>query len=302
MRYFPLFFDTQNQSLLIVGGGEVAARKLTLWRRTQMDIVLVAPFLCQSLQLAQQRGDFHWFNGEFTDELVAGKAGVIAATNNEALNVHISHLAKAEGAWVNVVDNPEACTVITPAIVDRSPMVVAIGSEGGAPVLVKELRKRIETWLPNRLGKLAQFMAERRYRVPLSERKAVWERFLNSNGLTLEPASEQRFEAALAADSSTLKALFLSAETDSQMLPIAAVNEMQEAESVIHSRALPKAIDELCRRDAERHQLDLHQALAQPGWPKVVVVSADELPHWREQFQLQGVTTAVARCGSLETV
>ncbi|SDJ02638.1 precorrin-2 dehydrogenase / sirohydrochlorin ferrochelatase [Ferrimonas sediminum] len=293
MRYFPLFFDTKAKRLLIVGGGEVAARKLALWRRTEMTITLVSPQLCAELR-SQQDG-FHWVSRHFDDDLIPGFDGVIAATDDEGLNRRISVLAKEQGAWVNVVDDPGACTVITPAIVDRSPVVVAIGSEGGAPVLVKELRRRLESLLPSSLSPLARFMSEARYRIPLANRRRVWERFLGSNGLAYDQQTETRLEQAMEQQAGTGWALLLSAEVDSELLPLKAAMLMQECDALWFDGVLPGRLDELCRRDAQR--LACLPAALEPGQKVLVVASSERYQDW--QRQLSGVRVIEVGAGWL---
>lgn len=284
MRYFPLFFDTQDRQLLIVGGGEVAARKLSLWRRSEMAITLVSPVLNDELSARQE--EFTWLAQGFSDELVRGKHGVIAATDDEALNRRVAALARQAGAWVNVVDDPESCTVITPAIVDRSPMVVAIGSEGAAPVLVKELRRRIESLLPESLGALARFMGQARYLIPLKERRSVWERFLGSNGLEWdEHNSEGRFQAALEGEEQPGWVLLVPSELDAELLPLKAVRLMQECDALWHQGTLPQALDELCRRDASR--LAVGEQLPQVRGKVMLVLDSEA--EQRLTAQLHGV-------------
>ncbi|TKB49421.1 bifunctional precorrin-2 dehydrogenase/sirohydrochlorin ferrochelatase [Ferrimonas sediminicola] len=273
MRYFPLFFDTRNRRLLIVGGGEVAARKLALWRRSEMSITLVSPSLNE--ELSGRRAEFTWLPGEFHDDLIEGMDGVIAATDDEALNRRVADLARAAGAWVNVVDDPDSCSVITPAIVDRTPMVVAIGSEGAAPVLVKELRRRIESLLPASLGHLARFMGRARYKVPLQERRRVWERFLASNGLQWDPVrSESRFEQACRGGVAESWVLMVSPDVEVSRLPLGALQLMQECDALWHQGVLPPALDELCRRDASR--LAIAGALPEVRGKVMLVADADQ--------------------------
>ncbi|WP_051215930.1 precorrin-2 dehydrogenase/sirohydrochlorin ferrochelatase family protein [Ferrimonas futtsuensis] len=284
MRYFPLFFDTRQRHLLIVGGGEVAARKLSLWRRSEMAITLVSPVLND--ELSARQGEFTWLAQGFSDDLVRGQHGVIAATDDQALNRRVAMLARQAGAWVNVVDDPEACTVITPAIVDRSPMVVAIGSEGAAPVLVKELRRRIESLLPQTLGALARFMGQARYRIPLKERRSVWERFLGSNGLEWdEQRSEGRFQSALEGEGLPGWVLLVPADQDAELLPLKAVRLMQECDALWHQGALAPALNELCRRDASR--LEVSDSALPEIRGKVMLV-ADTEAQQRLIAQLKG--------------
>lgn len=143
MQFLPLFHKLQGRPVLVVGGGEVALRKARLLAEAGACLRVVAPDVRRELQaMAGEQGVF--LRGYQSDDL-QGVGLVIAATDDEPLNARISAEAQALGIPVNVVDAPALCSVIFPAIVDRSPLIVAVSSGGDAPVLARLIRAKIET-------------------------------------------------------------------------------------------------------------------------------------------------------------
>jgi uroporphyrin-III C-methyltransferase/precorrin-2 dehydrogenase/sirohydrochlorin ferrochelatase len=155
MDYFPIFFDVRNRLCLLVGGGEIATRKGRLLAQAGARLRVVAPEISQELHelAAKNRGEL-WLR-EYQSCDMDACVLVVAATDIEPLNEQISHDAKALNIPVNVVDSPALCTYITPAIIDRSPLVIAISSGGEAPVLARLIRAKLETLIPVNYGKLA---------------------------------------------------------------------------------------------------------------------------------------------------
>ena len=152
MQFLPLFHKLQGRPVLVVGGGEVALRKARLLAEAGACLRVVAPDVRRELQaMAGEQGVF--LRGYQSDDL-QGVGLVIAATDDEPLNARISAEAQALGIPVNVVDAPALCSVIFPAIVDRSPLIVAVSSGGDAPVLARLIRAKIETWIPATYGQL----------------------------------------------------------------------------------------------------------------------------------------------------
>ena len=148
MRYLPLHFDLKGRPVLVVGGGELARRKVSLLLAAGASITLVAPEisggLAEMLGGSEHRLQYEPYSQANLDNV----ALVVAATDDESVNRQVSVDAQAANVPVNVVDSPELCTVTFPAIVDRDPIVVSIGSAGGAPVLVRHVRELIETFPP----------------------------------------------------------------------------------------------------------------------------------------------------------
>jgi siroheme synthase-like protein len=155
MRYFPLFADLQGQRVLVVGGGEVAERKVRLLLEAGARVELVAPDLTEWL-----RGEdtVDWLALEFEPAQLAGTTLVVAATSDPAVNARVAATARERQVLVNVVDDAELSSFIVPAIVDRSPLVIAISSGGVAPVLARLMRERIELLCDESFGALARLL------------------------------------------------------------------------------------------------------------------------------------------------
>jgi len=148
MKSFPMFIRTTDRRVIIVGGGEQAAQKTRLILKTDARIILVAPRLEDELAGAVAQGTVEWSAGPVTLATFEGAAMAFIATGCPAHDAALHALATAARCPVNVVDRPDLCDITTPAIVDRDPIVVAIGSEGTAPVLTREIKSRLEQILP----------------------------------------------------------------------------------------------------------------------------------------------------------
>ena len=132
MDYFPLFLDARKLNVLIVGAGEVAARKLELVMKTPATITVIAPWVCDTVKLLAQNEKVSLIEREFENNDLTGKDMVFIATDKPDVNQHIHDLARTHKVLVNVVDNTPLCQFITPSIVDRSPIVIAMSSGGVA--------------------------------------------------------------------------------------------------------------------------------------------------------------------------
>lgn len=290
MRYFPLFHDTQNLSLLVIGGGEVAARKIALWARTEAQITLVAPTWVASIQaLNGQRIECH--KEHYHTRWLAGNDGVIVATDDPILNQRIAQEAQLAKLWVNVVDQPELCTVITPAIVDRSPLVVAIGSEGSAPVLVRTLRALIETRLSQTVGQLAQFIGQNRSRIARQHPnpRSIWDRFIAGNGMEFNEQTEALLEVAEQGDTLQGAIWLMSEARHPGLLPIAALAQLQRLDRVLSLQAISPLLLELVRRDASPQlitEADLPQICDwyQQGEQLLMVIPTAQMAVWQQSM------------------
>ena len=263
MQFLPLFHKLQGRPVLVVGGGEVALRKARLLAEAGACLRVVAPDVRRELQaMAGEQGVF--LRGYQSDDL-QGVALVIAATDDEPLNARISAEAQALGIPVNVVDAPALCSVIFPAIVDRSPLIVAVSSGGDAPVLARLIRAKIETWIPATYGQLANLGKRFRERVKqlfpdVQQRRVFWEDVFQ--GQIAESVfagkleeGERLLEARLAgAAPRALGEVYLvgAGPGDPDLLTFRALRLMQQADVVLYDRLVAPAIIELCRRDAER--------------------------------------------------
>lgn len=189
----------------------------------------------------------------------------IAATDDEPLNATVSQHANALGVPVNVVDSPQLCSVIFPAIVDRSPLVVAVSSGGDAPVLARLIRARIETWIPAAYGQLAglakQFRAQVKARFAnVQQRRVFWEEVFQGpiaeQALAGRTAEAERLlaEKLAGAAPKALGEVYLvgAGPGDPDLLTFRALRLMQQADVVLYDRLVAPAIIDLCRRDADR--------------------------------------------------
>src|SRR5271154_6185622 len=162
MDYFPVFFNLAGQKVLVVGGGEVALRKVALLERSGAAITLIAPQILPELMARAAAGTMQLAIREFAPPDLEGARLVIVATSRRAVNRWIATLSEARGIPVNVVDDREASRFIVPAIIDRDPVLVAISTGGASPVLARRLRERLEALIPKRFGDLALWLRELR--------------------------------------------------------------------------------------------------------------------------------------------
>jgi uroporphyrin-III C-methyltransferase/precorrin-2 dehydrogenase/sirohydrochlorin ferrochelatase len=180
MRYFPLFLDLDDRKAVVVGGGEEALRKVRLLLKTGAQINVVAPTLHDELSSHLKEGRLVWLAKSFAPTLLDDAALVYSA--DEELHAEVSAAARDRGVPVNAVDDAALSTFITPSIVDRDPVVVAIGTEGTSPVLGMGLRSRIEALLPQALGSLAVAASHLRQSVAEqvphgNRRRSFWQRY-----------------------------------------------------------------------------------------------------------------------------
>ena len=158
MNYFPAFFDLTAQKVLIVGGGEVALRKLAQLLRSGADVTVVAREVLPEFSRRAAVGTITVAVREFVPDDLDGARLVIVATSRRAVNRWIAALSEARGIPVNVVDDREASRFIVPAVIDRDPVLVAISTGGASPVLARRLRERLEALIPKRFGELALWL------------------------------------------------------------------------------------------------------------------------------------------------
>lgn len=266
MRYLPIFMDVCDQTCLLVGAGEVAARKLDLLRSAGARVRIVA-LECHAEIAAKIDGyTIQYTASEFIPEHMADCRLVICATDDAAVNAAVAAEARTRNIPVNVVDDPEKCSFITPAIIDREPITVAVSSAGKSPVLARWIRSQIETLLPHSIGKLAEFMGERRVtaqsRLPhVGARRHFWEKILTglipstlAQGKT--EAADEMFNQALAGETKTRSQgrvyLIGAGPGEPDLLTFRALQRLQEADVVVYDRLVSPAVVELSRRDATR--------------------------------------------------
>ena len=265
MDFLPLFHNLQGRHVLVVGGGEIALRKARLLAGAGACLRVVAPEIdSQLVALVEQFQGVVHRRGYASGDL-EGAVLVIAATDDEPLNAQISRDAQARGVPVNVVDAPALCSVIFPAIVDRSPLIVAVSSAGDAPVLARLIRAKIETWIPSAYGQLAGLAKRFRQQVKqlfpdVQQRRVFWEDVFQGpiaeRVLSGQPAEAERMLAERVAGGAPkpLGEVYLvgAGPGDPDLLTFRALRLMQQADVVLYDRLVAEPIIEMCRRDAER--------------------------------------------------
>jgi uroporphyrin-III C-methyltransferase/precorrin-2 dehydrogenase/sirohydrochlorin ferrochelatase len=271
MEYFPIFIRLAEQPVLVVGGGEVAARKTELLLRAGAHVTVVAPELIASLADKVARGTIEYRNGEFHPDHLVGKRLAIAATSKRAVNAWVATHAERLNIPVNVVDDRELSRFIVPAIVDRSPVIVAVGSSGDAPVLTRRLREKLESLLPQRLGVLAKLAGKLRPVVKAKmedagARRRFWEKFFDGTiAADVLAGREQADSESIARrvnDNLTKTAanhtpagevvLVGAGPGDPGLLTLRALRALQNADVVLYDRLVSAEVLDLARRDAER--------------------------------------------------
>lgn len=267
MKFFPMFLRMDARRVVIVGGGETAAQKARLMLKTSAEICFIAPALDPELQALVDEGRAQLDRGAITPETFRGAALTFIGTGCPGLDASVHALAREAGALVNVVDQPELCEANTPSIVDRDPLVVAIGTEGAAPVLARQIKTRLEEVLEPRLGDLVALGGRLRgavaLRVARDKRRAFWRwvyddapRRLFARGAEREAAEtiKAAIDAGGAPDDAGAGhvALLSVGSTEPDLLTLRAVQRLQEADLVICAEAAFTPLLELARRDAER--------------------------------------------------
>ncbi|MCY1280621.1 Siroheme synthase [compost metagenome] len=265
MDFLPLFHNLQGRQVLVVGGGEVALRKARLLADAGARLRVVAPEIdTQLLEMVEQGGGESLLRG-YQEADLDGCLLVIAASDDQQLNAGISAQCQARGIPVNVVDAPKLCSVIFPAIVDRSPLIVAVSSAGDAPVLARLIRAKIETWIPAAYGQLAGLAKKFRDQVKtlfpdVQQRRVFWEEVFQGpvaeRMLAGQGAEAERLLAERVAGGApkALGEVYLvgAGPGDPDLLTFRALRLMQQADVVLYDRLVAAPIIELCRRDAER--------------------------------------------------
>ncbi|MCU7994592.1 bifunctional precorrin-2 dehydrogenase/sirohydrochlorin ferrochelatase [Shewanella glacialipiscicola] len=268
MQYFPLFVDTVNLNVLLVGAGDVASRKLALLTRTEANIHVIAPEIIPEVQRYADTGRILLSQREVVHADIQNYDLVYLATANDSLNAELATLATARGIWVNAVDNPAFCRFITPSIVDRGRLVVAISTAGAAPVFARTIRSRLETSLPQSLKPLFDFVADRRVEVQdkldsTSKRRLFWERFFDTNGDRFDNRTAEHYYNAFDSLVSRGEILLIDDATQIDLLPLAAIPLLQRLDWIYSQDEVSDALTELVRRDANRAFLPALSELSQ---------------------------------------
>lgn len=262
MQYFPLFINLTHKPVLVVGGGEVASRKVDSLVRAGANVTIVSPHVEDYLANLIEKGDCHWIQSFYSAELLeTSYVQVWATTDNPNLNHQVHHDAKKKGILVNVVDDLPYCDFITPSMINRGRIQLAISSGGSSPVLIRNVREKLEAVLPQNLAIQADFAASKRADIKnrltsVEQRRKFWEAYFArsdveraANNSDLEKAYQ-----ALLHDGFDQKGSVTWVEygDDVELLTLKALRLMQQAEIVLHDPQCPFSFIDLVRRDAER--------------------------------------------------
>ena len=267
MDHLPVFLQLQHSPCLVVGGGVVAERKVRLLLRAGAAVTVVARDLTEDLARLRDAGGILHHAGAFTGRLLSGMRVVIAATADDVVNRQVSSAAEKAGILCNVVDDRAASSFIVPAIVDRSPVVVAIGTGGNAPVLAQHLKSRIEAWLPARIDALAtqagrwRGLVKKRF-ATLRERRRFWQRFFNgpiAEHLLANRKREAERELRLELIENVVphtrpvgEAYIVGAGPgDPGLVTIRGQHLISQADVVLHDRLVSDEILDMARKDAQ---------------------------------------------------
>ncbi|MCC1492161.1 siroheme synthase CysG [Cognatishimia sp. F0-27] len=280
MKAFPMFIRTTGRRVVIVGGGEQAAQKARLMLKTDADLVVVADALEDELLALSDSGRAQHVR-QLSAQVFEDAAMAFVGTGCPAIDIAAHALAKSVRCPVNVVDQPDLCDLTTPSIVDRDPVVLAIGSEGTAPVLTREIKTKLEQVLPQNLGGLAALAGRLRpsveRHVPRARRRALWAWVFKSAPRAAWTRGEER-DAALAIKDAIANggppdmpapghiALVGAGPGARDLLTLRAVERLQEADVVFYDRLVDEDVLELARRDAER--VFVGKNVGENAWPQ----------------------------------
>ena len=281
MKTFPMFLQMAGRRVVIAGGGEQAAQKSRLMLKTEAEIVLLAQGgIDEELEGLIGEGRIRLDQSPITPEHFRGAALVFIATGCPGMDAALHDLSQVAGALTNVVDQPDLCDAITPSIVDRDPVVVAIGTEGTAPVLARQIKTRMEEMLEPRLGDLAALVGRLRgaaaHRLGPRQRRDLWRwvfsgapRDAHARGAEREAA--ELIKAAIntgefAAPQAAPVSLVGAGPGSRDLITLRGVQRLQEADIIFYDRLVDPQLLELARRDAER--VFVGKAPGAHSWPQ----------------------------------
>lgn len=275
MQLFPLFANLKNKAVLVVGGGEIAERKVRLVMAAGAQVTVLAPRCVDVLQALAQQGRIELINDHYHARHIADKWLIIAATDKRPINQIIANDAQAKRILVNVVDDPELSSFQVPAIVDRSPLIIAISSSGAAPMIARRVREQLETLIDHSLGKLTQLADQYRQRIR-SQQKDMGNRRRFYDWLVEGPVGQAlRKQQTAQAEALLLQALDQASPTstghvilvgagpgDPGLLTLHALRALNRADVILYDRLVSDDILNLARRDAT--QINVGKELGGP--------------------------------------
>ncbi|HDK38396.1 MAG TPA: uroporphyrinogen-III C-methyltransferase [Thiolapillus brandeum] len=266
MDFLPVFLNIQSRPCAVIGGGDVAARKVRLLLAAQGQVTVIAPELCDELQVRVGKKEFTHLAKPHSGVQLEDYAVIIAATDDTAANQQIAEAANQLNIPVNVVDNPSAGTFIMPSIIDRSPVIAAVSTGGASPLLARLIRTRLESLIPAGYGRLGELTARYRERVKNAfqnpdDRRRFWDRILQ--GSVAERVFSGHMDEAEAVLEKELEEfspnrgmgevyLIGGGPGDPDLLTFRALRLMQQADVVVYDRLVAKPVLEMARREAQR--------------------------------------------------
>ncbi len=300
MRYFPIFVDTREQIVLVVGGNEQAAQKLRLLRKTEAVLNVVSTEVETEIEDLARHGRIVLARRPFNESDLTGCSLVyVADEGDDSLLEAVRQAAQARHIPVNIVDRPELSDFITPAIVDRDPIVCAIGSEGTAPVLARRIRETLESLLPSRLGQVARKAGELRpwlaSRVKSGrDRRRFWDGFFDGPVAQRILAGETGdFAAALeqtilTRDDCGRVLLVGAGPGDPDLLTFKAMRALQSADVIVHDRLVGPGILDYARRDAERIDVGKRPGKPSPKQDDISRILVEQARQGKTVVRLKG--------------
>ena len=264
MEHLPIFINLKQKPVLVVGGGDIALRKINLLIKAQASVNCLSPLFCDGIASLSADKSVNLIQKSFEPDDIKNYSIIIASTDDSLVNSSISELAKKANIPVNVVDSPELSSFIMPSIVDRSPVIIAVSSAGKAPVLARIIRAKLETVIPSAYGLLAEIAGEYRQKVKnrfsnIKDRRAFWESAFSGviaekvfSGRINEARGdiEEQLENSVETD---LGEVYLvgAGPGDPDLLTFKALRLVQQADVVLYDRLVSKGVMELVRRDSE---------------------------------------------------
>jgi len=265
MRYYPVFLDLESKTVVIVGGGAEAAQKLRLMAKTPARIVVITPFAERELSTEIDAASACLISREFDADDLHGASLVFACGLDEVDEAAVHAAATERNIPVNVVDRQDKCSFLTPSIVDRGSLTIAIGTEGAAPVLGQGIKAHLEAMLPPSIGVLVDKASALRPRVARtlekgSPRRDFWRSFFFGNiraAFDRDPETgfEQSVDDALFGDQGEIigsVSLVGAGPGDPDLLTLKAQRHLLDADVIVYDRLVGPGILDYARRDAER--------------------------------------------------
>ena len=264
MESFPVFINIKDKPITVIGGGDIALRKVKLLIKAKPKITLISKTICKDLKELLVEYNHKIVIKSFQEKDLKNPLLIVSATNNIKVNKKISKIAHQKNILINVVDQPELCSFTMGSIVERDSLVISISSGGKAPVLVRSIREKIEALIPQSYAELVKFAGNLRSIVKKKiqsgvKRRIFWEDFFKSDYiqnfiLAPEKLNLRLFNKILLGmkNKKTGEVYLVGAGPgERDLLTIRALHLMQKCDVCIYDNLVSKDILEMVRRDAD---------------------------------------------------